>query len=73
MGYSPWGCEESDTIEHMHSLHSLLGQGPYLIYPIMPRASVVAQMVKESACNVGHLSLIPGSRRSPGVGNGNPL
>ena len=29
--------------------------------------------VKESACNVGGLSLIPGSGRSPGEGNGNPL
>ena len=28
---------------------------------------------KESACNVGDLGSIPGSRRSPGEGNGNPL
>ena len=28
---------------------------------------------KESACNVGDLSLIPGSGRCPGEGNGNPL
>ena len=28
---------------------------------------------KESAYNAGDLSLIPGSRRSPGEGNGNPL
>ena len=28
---------------------------------------------KESACNAGHPKLIPGSRRSPGKGNGNPL
>ena len=28
---------------------------------------------KESACNVEDLSLIPGSERSPGEGNGNPL
>ena len=26
---------------------------------------------RESACNVGDLGLIPGSRRSPGEGNGN--
>ena len=26
-----------------------------------------------SACNVGHLGLTPGSGRSPGEGNGNPL
>ena len=28
---------------------------------------------KESACNVGDPVLIPGSGRSPGEGNGNPL
>ena len=28
---------------------------------------------KESACNTGDLSLSPGSRRSPGEGNGYPL
>ena len=28
---------------------------------------------KKSACNAGDLSSIPGSRRSPGEGNGNPL
>ena len=28
---------------------------------------------KESACNVGDLGLIPGLKRSPGEGNGNPL
>ena len=29
--------------------------------------------VKASACNVGDLGSIPGSGRSPGKGNGNPL
>ena len=28
---------------------------------------------KESACNAGELGWIPGSGRSPGGGNGNPL
>ena len=28
---------------------------------------------KESVCNMGNLGLIPGSRRSPGEGNGNPF
>ena len=28
---------------------------------------------KESACNAGHPDSIPGSGRSPGKGNGNPL
>ena len=29
--------------------------------------------VKESACSAGDIGLIPGSGRSPGEGNGNPL
>ena len=38
------------------------------------RASLVAQTVgKASACNAGDLGSIPGSGRSPGEGNGNPL
>ena len=28
---------------------------------------------KETACNAGNVGLIPGSGRSPGEGNGNPL
>ena len=28
---------------------------------------------KESACNVGDLDSVPGTGRSPGEGNGNPL
>ena len=36
-------------------------------------ASLVAQMLKESACNAGDLGSIPGSGRSHGEGNSNPL
>ena len=36
-------------------------------------ASRVAQMVKASACNVGHPSSIPGLERSLEEGNGNPF
>ena len=35
--------------------------------------SLMAQMVKESACNAGDPGSIPGSGRFPGEGNGNPL
>ena len=35
--------------------------------------SLVAQVVKVSAYNVGDLGLIPELRRSPGEGNGYPL
>ena len=33
----------------------------------------MAQMVKNQPANAGDLGLIPGSGRSPGGGNGNPL
>jgi len=36
-------------------------------------ASLVAQLVKESACNARDPSLIPGSGRTPGEGIGYPL
>ena len=36
-------------------------------------ASLVAQTVKKSVCNVGGLGLILGLGRSPGEWNGNPL
>ena len=39
------------------------------IYIGFPKGSVN----KESACNAGDLGLIPGSGRSSGGGNGNPL
>ena len=35
--------------------------------------SLVAQMVKVSAYNAGDPGSMPGSGRSPGRGNGNPL
>ena len=37
------------------------------------RASLVAQLVKESTCNGEDLDLIPGLGRSPGEGKGYPL
>ena len=36
-------------------------------------ASQVALVVKNPPANTGDVGLIPGSRRSPGEGNGNPL
>ena len=39
----------------------------------MNGASLVAQRVEKSACNVGDLGSIPESGKSPGEGNGNPL
>ena len=42
-------------------------------YVLLCRASLVAQTVKASVCNAGDWGSIPGSGRSPGEGNGNPL
>ena len=48
--------------------------GEGMVYPLQYSwASLVAQMVKKSACNVGDLGSIPGLGRSPGGGHGNPL
>ena len=41
-------------------------------YGLSP-ASLVAQMLKKSACNAGDPGSIPELRRSPGEGNGSPL
>ena len=49
-------------------------QGPLVMKKLKEkRASLVAQRVKLSACNSGYLGSIPGSERSPGEGNSNPL
>ena len=39
----------------------------------LPGASLVAQLEKNLACNMGDLGLIPGLGRSPGEGKGYPL
>ena len=57
MSYSPRGRKESDTTERLHIIYT----------------SLVAQTVKRLAYNAGDLGLIPGSGRSSGEGNGNPL
>ena len=36
-------------------------------------AFLITQLVKKSACNAGDPGSIPGSRGSPGEGNGNPF
>ena len=61
---SPWGRKESDTTERLNSNNK---------EECTNRASLVAQMVKASASNAGDPGSIPGTGRSPGEGNGNPL
>ena len=43
------------------------------IIKLIIKTSLVAQTVKASTYNAGDLGSIPGSGRSPGEGNGNPL
>ena len=57
-GYIPWGLKSRTQLSEFH--FQFLG---------FPSGSAG----KESACNAGDLGLIPGSGRSPGEGNGNPL
>ena len=40
---------------------------------VFPATSLVVQMVNASAYNSGDLGSVPGSERSPGEGNDNPL
>ena len=44
-----------------------------LKYYSLVRASLIAQLVKESTCNAGDPGLLPGSGRSAGEGIGDPL
>ena len=60
MGYSPRGCKESNTAEQLH-------------FQTMVEGFPGGSEIKASACNAGDLGLIPGSRGSPGEGNGSPL
>ena len=64
-GYSPWGSKELDTGEQWSPAQQRLR-----------RASPVALVVKSLPANAGGIrdsGSIPGSRKSPGGGHGNPL
>ena len=52
---------------------SILGFICLISSPGQLLASLLAQSGKESACNAGDLGSNPGTGRSPGEGNGNPL
>ena len=58
-------CFKPDILEAMYG--SLSVSWMYL------GAALVARMIKKPLANAGDLGSIPGSGRSPGVGNGNPL
>ena len=58
---SPWGPKESDVTERLSTAHIFQAGLPRWLSG------------KESTCQAGEASLIPGSERSAGGGNGNPL
>ena len=70
VGYSPWGHKQSDTTERLHSIYLYMYVYIYT-HTFMGFPGYSAG--KESTCNAGDLGSIPGSGRSPGEGNGNPL
>ena len=59
-------------------VHSETGRGQYLGSLHVPSSLLCQDLPggsddKESVCNAGDPGLIPGSGRSPGEGNGNPV
>ena len=50
-----------------------VGYGGLWIYNVITRASPGGTVVRNLPANAGHVGLIPGSGRSPGVGNSNSL
>ena len=61
------------NIKQSKTCYSLLPKlNPYEI-KIPFHNNICSTVNKESACNAGDLDSIPGSGRSPGEGNGNPL
>ena len=59
---SPWGHKESGSNEQLNNNVTKISKNSYL-----------GVDSKEPACNAGELGSIPGSGRSPGEENGNPL
>ena len=62
--------EENELLSK--AMVSSVSLGMYLVY-IRPKSFPGGSDDKESACNAGDPGLNPGSGRSPGEGNGNPL
>ena len=60
------GVTDQPTVDIHRAIPALVGGGKQWGFP-------GSSAGKESACNAGDLGSIPGFRRSPGGGNGNPL
>ena len=65
-----WLFESPGKAQHLGSESLVTQMRPNLTYQVSFPGSSDG---KESACNAGDLGSIPGSGRSPGKGNGNPL
>ena len=61
------------NIRNSHKIISVYCSYYNLFTPLPIQATLVAETVKLSACNAGDPGSVPGSGRSPGAGNGNPL
>ena len=67
-------CVDFDKQTHWATVYIFIFKVGYLSKSIcLDEGSQVAQMVKNTPANAGDVGLIPGSGRSPGEGNGNPL
>ena len=89
VGYSPWGCKESDKTEHTHThVHVAVSissvQFSRSVVPDSATPWIAASQAslsitnerlrgQESAYNAGDTSLVLGLGRSPGGEYGNPL
>ena len=67
--------ELSHEGKHCRGLGSLRIDASVSIYgeTVVQEGFPESSVSKESACDAGDAALIPGSRRSPGKGTGNPL
>ena len=81
-GYSPSSCKELDMTDNWHThaynvQHQECTKVNHWVITSQCRfinsTNVIAQPVKESACNAGDPGSIPGSGRSTGEGIGYPL
>ena len=64
---------QADCAQHDSKGHHSLGHGIICIAVLYEMSFPGGSEVKASAWNSGDLGSIPGSGRSPGEGNGNPL
>ena len=69
----PWdGGPETQKAQQLRP-YDEVEDGAFPDGPVVRGASQVVLVVKNSPASAGDAGLIPGSERSPGVGNGNPL